>query len=542
MNPNTATVSTTGASDTWPRNRRKPHASSSDVSRSRNDDCPSGSAFDSPFTSPRPSRTASPIARPWMLQSSGSSTQQSVTTIASGLWGQSWSALQGLASTVLGGEGMERPKGKTNPAIRPPPRRSSSEARTTWLNSHPGPAQWGPEPNVRKATDQIAAGSRQSRDALVRARRRESLLAANDHALADHAGNLKRRVSDDHGVWSSRSPADQEREGDAETLAYLHHVKPYDTVAGVIIQFNCQPAAFRKANRLWPNDPIQSRETVVLPVEACGVKGRPVEVQAQTSEPAVGKLNVETPNDGETSNVSTSRTGAALPSSKSQEHHDDPPWTHVSWVHIDGHSTPVEIVRMPRKTLAYFPPRRRRSVSLELEGSEDSLGPLRFRDDESHKGRTGPGMPSYFARRLHGPGGVGTLGGGTRSPGPRQDKLNKYLAHHLPSVAAPRDSFDSVSSNVSTGLENVGSAIEGWLKKAAAKAATIAETAGGRRSGDGDLIELSDGLEGSDDGHSRTMGGRVGGPTGPEDMERALRERFPMRGRIDDGVRRKRGD
>lgn len=439
---------------------------------------------------------------------------------------------------------IERPKGKTNPAIRPPPRRSSSDLRKTWLNSHPGPAQWGPEPNAKIMTDQIAAGSRQSRDALARARQRESLLAANEHAFADASGHHKRRVSDDRAIWPSRSPTGQEREGDTETLAYLHHVKPYDTVAGVIIQFHCQPAAFRRANRLWPNDPIQSRQTVVLPVEACGVKGRPIEDEPTKSDPAVGKRNEETPNNGDRSSASSNHLGAASPLSKSQEHHDDPPWMHVSWVHIDGHSSPVEIVRMPRKTLGYFPPRRRRSISLDLEGSEDSLGPLRFHDDEPHRGKSGSGMPSYFAQRLHGPGGVGTLGGGTRSPGPRQDKLNKYLAHHLPNVA-PRDSLDSVSSNVSTGLENVGSAIEGWLKKAAAKAATLAETAGsvagGRRSGDGDLIELSDGLEGSDDGHSRTVGVRLGS-TGPEDMERALRERFPMRGRIDDGIRRKKGD
>jgi hypothetical protein len=32
---------------------------------------------------------------------------------------------------------------------------------------------------------------------------------------------------------------------------------------------------FRKANGFWPNDNIQSRNTVLLPVDACSVKGRP---------------------------------------------------------------------------------------------------------------------------------------------------------------------------------------------------------------------------------------------------------------------------
>lgn len=131
------------------------------------------------------------------------------------------------------------------------------------------------------------------------------------------------------------------------------------------------------------------------------------------------------------------------------------------------------------------------------------------------------------------------LGAGTRSPGPAQDGLNKYLAPHLPNVA-PRDSFESVGSSVSTaGLETVGSAIEGWMKRVASRAAAaIAENSGAavtgcRASLEGDLIELEDGFEaggGPDDGSSRTVAAAAGSGI-DADMERALRERFPMRGR-----------
>ena len=126
---------------------------------------------------------------------------------------------------------------------------------------------------------------------------------------------------------------------------------------------------------------------------------------------------------------------------------------------------------------------------------------------------------------------------GVRSPGPAQDGLNKYIAPHLPSVA-PRESFEGAGDSVSVGLENVGIAIEGFVKKVATRAVALAENASRhRRSEEGDLIELVDSVDGSDDGFSRDAEG-----SGRNDTERALTERFPMRGLLQDEAKRKKGD
>jgi hypothetical protein len=81
------------------------------------------------------------------------------------------------------------------------------------------------------------------------------------------------------------------------------------------------------------------------------------------------------------------------------------------------------------------------------------------------------------------------------TPGPAEDSLNKMFAHHLPNVA-PRESFDSVHSTSSTGLENVGGVIEGWVRKVGTRITGVvgSEEAyrqqGRGRLRMGDLIEL----------------------------------------------------
>ena len=96
---------------------------------------------------------------------------------------------------------------------------------------------------------------------------------------------------------------------------------------------------------------------------------------------------------------------------------------------------------------------------------------------------------------MQGPGGVGTLGKEVHSPGPAQDRLNKLFAAHLPNVA-PRASLESSTSTSSTGIENMGGAIEGWVRKFATRAAATLQSNDSRdRSGIGDLIELSDAFE-----------------------------------------------
>ena len=133
------------------------------------------------------------------------------------------------------------------------------------------------------------------------------------------------------------------------------------------------------------------------------------------------------------------------------------------------------------------------------------------------------------------------MGRNVRGPGPAQDGLNKLFAKHLPDVA-PRSSFESIDSNSSrgNGIENLGGAVEGWVRKIATKAAhTVQPPTSGGRSGVGDLIELSEdpfGIgdaedEGSSIARRNTITNNNAG-SGESEQERMMRERFPPRGRI----------
>lgn len=592
MDPAVSTASTTDSSSARPRNRRlKPSINENGSHRGSEDEAAIHAS--SVYSSPLQSRTASPMPRSatssstrrpngdvvaartssnglveqWHASRRG---RQPEPSLVSGLWGSSWSAIQGLASNVLRADAQ--PAGKPKGSLSDRQRRRNVTwdlGQNRWLSGASGPVQWGPKPLDKVAEDAIAAGTRASREALVRAKRRDGLLIANEEAVADATERFKRRVSDDRGPAPSPCPAPstaREQEVEGDELVYLHHVQPEDTVAGLILRFHCQPAVFRKANRLWPNDPIQTRKTILLPVHACGVKGRPAPPPTRHDPESRPDMRDEQvmwgPAQASSSSPSPHEAGRGSEASSASmnlpelsEGADDPPWRHDSWVMIDGRAGAVEIVRMRRKTLGYFPPRRRKSRSSDVDGVSMSLDMPRASSVQSRGSKNRSHSTSYFAQHLHGPGGVGTLGAGIRSPGPGQDGLNRYLGPHL---TGPRDSFESAGSNVSTGLENVGSAIEGWVKRVASRAATtLAENAGGiagcRASMEGDLIELSDGLDpaGFDDGHGLSRRANLAADTttradyvSDADVERALRERFPMRGPPrehvgDEGMRKK---
>lgn len=457
-----------------------------------------------------------------------------------------------MASNLLGSDTLGTSKDNPNAALSPPRRRKVSEGfRRPKADAAP-PAQWGPAGNTER---HIGYGSREDRLAQVQAKRRESLLAANGHALPDSTGRFKRRGSDDRFLISA-PPAEYE---DRDALVYVHHVKPNDTLAGIMIKYNCQAPVFRKANRLWPNDSIQVKKTVVLPVEACGVKGRKISEPSESIDLfGDGAIEETTPTSsnappwGDPAQDSSARETplSSIPTSPSvaASNTEEPPWKHDSWVMIEGHPAAVEIARLPRRTLGYFPPGRRKSSSYsDLETPPASLDLLRmpYSDSPPRRDKSGSSSGDYFVQQLKGPGGVGTLGREVHSPGPAQDGLNKLFAAHLPSVA-PRASFDSTTSNSSTGIENVGGAIEGWVRKLASKAAaTVQPPAPSGRSGVGDSIELSDAFEiGEDDdeilGAGKGSMGQMGLGSSRDNEERLLAQRFQPRGRVvEERVRRK---
>ncbi|KAL4918655.1 hypothetical protein BDW62DRAFT_180714 [Aspergillus aurantiobrunneus] len=545
--------------------------------------------------SPRPSRTVSPIpmGHPSRVTQprSGSRSGNSLggfypngkyqdpfaesSPAAVDFLDASWSSLQGIASSLLGSD-TARPtlNGVPRSHARKPSRPdyfSRIQPRT------PSASTWGPS---APTTPEIGAGIQEERQAMVQAKKMESLLLADSDPSWNLNSRHKRRVSSDR-------PAQPEidTDQDEEALVYVHQVQPMDSITGVTIRYGCQAAIFRKANGFWPSDSIQGRKFVLLPVDCCSVKGRPVQPQEEID------LLQETPSPRSIEDTSgSSIVPAPLPKTSTpriSEHisiepeaESDQKWKHESWVQIDGFPAPVEIGRVPRRALGFFPRTRRKSLGYSdpesVRGREQaSIAPTAsspvqptsphngYRHDRLHVGSPGSRIPGSSKpggrhRRqrsgleLSGTG-VGTLDRGVNLPGPALDGLSKFFAQHLPTLAPKQEppNFESLSENSSnvassnsTSLDSIGGAVEGWVRKMTARAkSSINDLQQGTpgvqdyglpqktgRSGFGDLIELDDGME------SRNSSGLLAGPSWKPDFNRSssnsakepnLRGRFP---------------
>ena len=435
--------------------------------------------------------------------------------------------------------------------------------------------EWGPTINVER---HIAYGSQEDRLARVQAKKREALLLANGHSTPDALGRYKRRVSIDR---DTTIPSPDES---PDALVYIHTVQPGDTMAGLSIKYDCPQAVLRKANRLWPNDSIQIRKVAYLPVDSCGIRGRKVPSpdttdidiaersassmsngkQSEDSEctPTISESNPDwfvpaTPKVRERPQHTTAFPGTATsPSQVTKSITDETPWVPHLWVQVDTFPAPIQIARLPRRALGFFPPTRRKSITNAYSDTTPprsaATPPLlstssprrdhtmlpssphrrnsKLNRHRSSSTASAAGATSYLATHLKGPGGVGTLDSTALHPGPAQDKLNQIFAPHLPSVA-PRSSFESVGSIASStglGVGELGGKVEGWVRKMAQRTAMVA--GGGQGSlgegrGRGDLIEL---VEGWDMGSNNEDGaGEGGGGWG----ERREGSEGPRRGR-----------
>lgn len=391
---------------------------------------------------------------------------------------------------------------------------------------------WGPS---GPASPEIGTGTKEERQALVQAKKREALLLADSDLISGRNIRHKRRDSEDY--FNQTPDPDQ----DEDALAYIHQVQPMDSMTGVTIKYGCQVAVFRKANGFWPSDSIQSRKTVLLPVDACTVKGRPI----RNNEP----VDLLGPDTEDASGSSITPNAEDQPSDQqntnSLEAEANRIWKHESWVDVDGFSSPVQIGRVPRRALGFFPRTRRKSLSFSDSGLQsfssrdatrspspvgspqlDSLQDIpriRSREGSTKPSTSRPTRPGHRRQRssinLSGTG-VGTLDRESTGPGPALDGLTKFFAQHMPHLAPPaqpdnvrRASFGSestVTSNASTGIENLGGALEGWVRKVATRAkvgiselqqgSTGPQATGRGRSaglwGIGDLIEMDDTSEG----------------------------------------------
>ncbi|KAF2164327.1 carbohydrate-binding module family 50 protein [Zasmidium cellare ATCC 36951] len=548
---------------------------------------PLPSPFDSRSASPIPSahpQRPSPNARRNQGPSSsgspsraGSSRQRKNTADSptfAGIWGNSWNALQGIASDLLGNE-LSNPDGTDRPRVRRPLSKLHSHRNTS---SSAPPSQWGPSaPTSHPRSQGIGGGTKEEQIAALRAQKKKDMLTRQESSYPDALGKFKRRLSDDRNSVSA-PPGENE---DREALVYVHPVKKDETLAGITIRYNISANALRKANRMWPNDTIQSRQTLILPVDACGVKGKRVdgpqgdldllssesealsflqaeEVATPTAATSLPNGTVNHANRDRTNSTSTNTTSSIAASSVESE----PPWRHDSWVLLPGDTRPTVIARLPRRALGYFPPARRKSnsfsdldtpsSSLDLvrSGTNDisnSTSPLRQTPPRPSRGRRlSNATTGYYPAYLTGPGGVGSMSRNVRHPGPAQDGLNKMFAKHLPDVAPPRNQSslyqpdlplysdnptlagsgmatpaypNSSGPNLNLNLENVGGAIESWVRRIATKSVSTPQdryqaarvsvgTPGRGAGGIGDLIEMTDEFEigGADDDEEEERG------------------------------------
>ncbi|KAF2217698.1 carbohydrate-binding module family 50 protein [Cercospora zeae-maydis SCOH1-5] len=532
----------------------------------------------SPLRTPFASRSASPIpsAHPQRLSPharrhdaaarsprSASAEQRTSPPSLAGLWGSSLSALQGIAQEFLGTDPFEH-ESTTRPRDRTPYGRQ----RTARTSTSAPPAEWGPSAGSRARSGGIGGGTTEEQTAALRAQKRKAMLTGQESSYADTLGKFKRRLSDDR-TTTSAPPGDAD---ERDALAYVHQVTKNDTLPGITIRYNISANMLRKANRMWPNDSVQMRKTLFLPVDACGVKGKPAtaaqvdllgseseslstlhaeEVSTPTAGDPTPNGNIHNPshhNRNRTNSAST-HTSTSAASANAQGEAD---WQHDSWVMLPGFEQPVQIARIPRRALGYFPPARRKSnswsdldtPSTSLELSRSNAGDVLSSSNapSSPRNQLAPQRPrrrpsnatnGYFPAYLQGPGGVGTMDRNVRFPGPAQDGLNKMMAKHLPDVAPPRnqtalyqpdlplysDEATPLGSGTATPayphgggssgglhLQDIGGSIESWVRKLAAKSTLTpgsrqhpvrvsVGTPGKGAGGVGDLIEMTDEFE-----------------------------------------------
>ncbi|KAI0478956.1 hypothetical protein GGR56DRAFT_632727 [Xylariaceae sp. FL0804] len=450
-----------------PRNRRGPAAGHGTPGQLQT---PSTSRAVSPMPSARPTDSR--------LHSGGrmSPSNNFSRGLLEGSWAPRWASVQDFATSLLDG-------GYSSEPSRPSSRSGSKHRRPMWKGvgaNNSGtrrlPDSWGPAPppTARPVPDDIAAGSREERETQLKARKKASVLESHEgvNGGLDITGKYKRRNSDEN-LRSASQPVIEEH------MVYLHHVQPTDTYAGVILRYRCMEHAFRKINGLWSRDNIQVRRQLMIPVDACEVKGRPCNPPSQYSR-QVDHL-AATPQPPDLKQLpSPSKAPQPLhddyfgslngkPSEPlRQAAEEDQPWTHVRWVKLDSLQEPVEIVRVKRTAVGYFPPRRKKSIhttstfstprhSFELSkpvtnSSEavESPGRLKSRRQSSLSGRPTPasigspasarsrvnslgqgeGVPAWMRR----PGGVGSMGKKVKAPGPAKDYLNTWVNKRLPGL------------------------------------------------------------------------------------------------------------
>ncbi|KAF1813151.1 hypothetical protein P152DRAFT_433963 [Eremomyces bilateralis CBS 781.70] len=411
----------------------------------------------SPIPSTHPSRTAANRnLRPSPLLEVDEGFTPGRRQVSSGalssLWSTSWGSIQGLASTMLGSDSPNPPT---------PPQRRKRPEQPHISRSRDTPLKWGPS-----SRSQSSPGIREDMDAKARALKKRDLLYGS--AQPDTMGRFKRRNSDDQ---STDTPGTEEQAGQA-ALVYLHLVQPRDTLPGLSIKYGCDLSTLRRANRMWINDSIQTRKHILVPVESSNVKGQRVVEPHDTTEEDLLLEGDELPSTRrstpsiqeippKTNGWHLSENGN-IPEPVPTES-AEPPWKHESWVLLPNGKKTIEIVRLPRRSMGFFPPPRRKSQSYTDASMPGT--PRRSMDvgrAGAGKGSSGTPRPSLQSStrpralsrlsstststtrpkpRFFTTPGVGTLDHTVCLPGPADDPLNRFFGHRLPNVHPPEDPF-----------------------------------------------------------------------------------------------------
>ncbi|KAH7031304.1 uncharacterized protein B0I36DRAFT_242406 [Microdochium trichocladiopsis] len=442
----------------------------------------SASAMGTPGQSPAASRGVSPLASRLANSKTNSSGRASPSNgfsrgLLDGTWAPNWASVQDFATSLMAG-------GDTGYTSEPSRPSSRGNGKTKSNGAMSG--SWGPAPpsSARPTPDDIASGSLREREERLMARKKASVLQSHEgvNGGLDVLGQYKRRNSDETPQTQVSEPIEEDH------LVYLHHVQPTDTYAGIVLRYRCQEHAFRKTNGLWSQSNIQVRKHLLIPVDACEVKGRPCEAPSYYSQQV--DLLAATPQPTERLGTSPRAqdvvhddffSSRARETDQAQQNDQDKPidpWTHVRWVRLDSVPAPVEIVRVPRRATGYFPPRRKRSVntvstfstprhSLELSraltnasetqgdnpsqtssrrqsamGARPTIGSLG--SSPSTRGRgSSLGETEKVPAWMRKPGGVGSMSRSVHAPGPAGDSLNSWVNKRLPGFNI--DSLPSMS-------------------------------------------------------------------------------------------------
>ncbi|KAJ9142851.1 LysM and putative peptidoglycan-binding domain-containing protein 2 [Coniochaeta hoffmannii] len=460
-----APESSARSSTVRPRNRRQQASNAASLLSTPNGSpsrgaSPIPSARIGSVTGRNDARSGSPAA---FGSGSGNLLGQGVTSWAA----PKWSSLQGLASSFLGtigggdgaGDDKNDDRGKPSVGSRKtsgPPGRIKALSQG---NGSPASGTWGPEPpHSKPRLDDLAAGSLAEREARLKAMKTASVLQSHEgvNGGLDISGRFKKRRSDED-LRGNGLPQGEETE---EHLVYIHHVQPSDTYAGIVLKYRCREDAFRKANGLWSRDNtyIQVRKWLAIPVDACEIRGRPCEAPSYYNNDRVDLL-APTPDAAAQDDPFSSGKAPEHQQQQAQPNQtfdEERPWTHVRWVTIDNFTTPVEIARVPRRALGYFPPRRKKSLhtlsslstprgsmdvpSITLGSEAQSPGSTASRRRMSilsggGGSRSVGDLDNNNAHRpawMRRPGGVGSLH--SRVRGPEGDYFNSWTKKHLPGL------------------------------------------------------------------------------------------------------------